>query len=493
MSVIWFVALALAIPVYSLAIRIYNAYFHPLARVPGPKLYIFTQIPFYYHTLKGDWNNVLKGLHDKYGPIVRFQANRVSLTTADAFKTIYGHKNDADKTFNKDFTSYRAKKTASHIINASHEDHKRMRRLISHAFSDKALRNQEPVLQSYVDKLMSRLSEASDRNESVDLVHWYNFATFDLIGDLAFGQSFHCLDSGNYHPWVKMIFENIKSFTYLTVARRLGMEGLAPYITPAHLVKSAREHAELTKETARKRIASKNTEREDFMSYILRHNDEKGMTENEIIENSNILIIAGSETTATLLSGASFYLLKNPEKMQKVVQEVRSSFTSEANITIQSVSQLPYMIAVLQETFRMYPPVPSILPRVCPKGGEYLEGYWIPEKASLGVPQWAAFQSGRNFRNPSTFVPERWLDDPEYAADQKAVVQPFSMGPRNCVGKNLAYAEMRLIFARLLWTYDIELMQESQNWSDQKIFALWEKKQLKVKLTKRVALPEQTA
>lgn len=58
---------------------------------------------------------------------------------------------------------------------------------------------------------------------------------------------------------------------------------------------------------------------------------------------------------------------------------------------------------------------------------------------------------------------------------------------------SLAYAEMRLIFARLLWTYDIELMPESENWNDQKIFALWEKKELKVKLTKRVGLPEQTA
>ncbi|CAI6029751.1 unnamed protein product [Clonostachys chloroleuca] len=491
MSFIWLVVLI--IPVYFVAIGIYNAYFHPLARVPGPKLYIFTQIPFNYHSIKGEWNNVLKQLHDQYGPIVRFDINRVSLTTADAFKTIYGHKNDADKTFHKDPSGYRAKKVASHIINANHEDHKRMRRLISHAFSDKALRNQEPVVQSYVDKLMGRLSEASDRNETVDLVRWYNFTTFDLIGDLAFGQSFQCLDSGNYHPWVRMIFENIKSFTYLMVARRLGFEGLAPYITPAHLAKSAREHAELTKETARKRIASKDTEREDFMSYILRHNDEKGMSEDEIIENSNILIIAGSETTATLLSGASFYLLKNPEKMEKVVQEVRSSFTSEADITIQSVSQLPYMIAVLQEAFRMYPPVPSILPRVCPKGGEYLEGYWLPENTMVGVPQWAAFQSARNFRNPSSFVPERWLDDPEYSGDQRAVVQPFSMGPRNCVGKNLAYAEMRLIFARLLWTYDIELMPESENWNDQKIFALWEKKELKVKLTNRVGLPEQTA
>lgn len=56
--------------------------------------------------------------------------------------------------------------------------------------------------------------------------------------------------------------------------------------------------------------------------------------------------------------------------------------------------------------------------------------------------------------------------------------------------ESLAYAEMRLIFARILWTYDIELMPESENWSDQPVFTLWEKKELRVKLMRRAGLPE---
>lgn len=135
-------------------------------------------------------------------------------------------------------------------------------------------------------------------------------------------------------------------------------------------------------------------------------------------------------------------------------------------------------------------------------------------QTSVGVAQWASYQSERNFCDADKFVPERWLGDPKYAHDVRDVLQPFSVGPRNCIGKkyvissfplfnpfvcvscvpavqasltlgagSLAYAEMRLILARLLWKFDLELMPESRNWSDQKIYTLWEKGAINVKLS----------
>jgi len=58
------------------------------------------------------------------------------------------------------------------------------------------------------------------------------------------------------------------------------------------------------------------------------------------------------------------------------------------------------------------------------------------------------------------------------------VFQPFSYGPRNCIGRALAYNEMRLILARVLWNFDMELCKESQDWATQKTFVLWEKSEL---------------
>ncbi|KAL2261273.1 hypothetical protein VTK26DRAFT_4494 [Humicola hyalothermophila] len=467
------------------AIRsVYRAFLHPLAKVPGPKLFAFWDLPYLYYSLRGEWPRKLKQLHDRYGPVVRFTQDNVSFNVPGAWKTIYGHRMPGQESFPKDRKMYR--KTVSgypNIVIANDEDHRRHRRLISHAFSEKALRGQEGVMQHYVDRLIARLTEKARAGEVVDLVRWYNFTTFDLIGDLAFGEPFGCLEDGKYHPWVAMIFQNIKLGVFNEILRRYpALDFLRSVLLPPRLVRSRMQHWALSQQTARRRIESGNVTREDFMSYILRHNDDKGMSTGEVIENANVLIIAGSETTATLLSGTTFYLLTNPDKYEKLVKEIRGAFEKEEDITLLTVGELKYLTAVFEEGFRMYPPIPFAVPRRTPLKGEYIEGYWIPGDISVGVSQWSAYQSEQNFRDPNQFIPERWLGEPRYADDKRDVLQPFSIGPRNCIGRNLAYAEMRLILARLLWNFDLELMPESRNWNDQRVYLIWEKGTMNVKV-----------
>lgn len=97
---------------------------------------------------------------------------------------------------------------------------------------------------------------------------------------------------------------------------------------------------------------------------------------------------------------------------------------------------------------------------------------------------YAVFRSPSNFKNPDLYVPERWLDDnPEYADDKKDALQPFSFGPRNCIGRNLAYIEMRLVLAKLIWHFDFELTEEGKNWVEkQYVYTVWEKIPLMIKL-----------
>ncbi|VUC36388.1 unnamed protein product [Clonostachys rosea] len=467
---------------------VYLVFFHPLSKIPGPPLYALSDLPYLYHLAQGTWPHVLKELHQKYGPSIRYTPADVSFTTPDAWKTIYDHKTSAAKSFIKDPRFY-VKGIHSedpHIINANREDHKRMRRLISHAFSEKALRGQETVMSQYIDLFITKMSEYAQSGQKLDIVKWYNFTTFDLIGDLSFGQPFGCLESGGYHPWVSMIFDDVRFSALAPIVKRHPiLKPLTRLFVPRGLMEKSKEHFKLTQETTLNRVASGNIEREDFMSYILRHNDEKGLSKGEMVENAGILIIAGSETTATLLSGTTFHLLKNPETYAKLVKEIRSAFESEEEITLLRVNELPYLIATFNEGFRAYPPVPIGTPRITPAGGEFIDGYWIPQGTSVSVSQMSSYHSDRNFRDPQQFVPERWLPngDPKYKSDAKSVLNPFSIGPRNCIGKNLAYAEMRLILARLLWRFDLELMPESREWDQQKIWSLWSKGELNVKLT----------
>lgn len=232
------------------------------------------------------------------------------------------------------------------------------------------------------------------------MVAWYNFATFDLIGHLAMGQPFGCLESGKYHPWVTKIFTSIKAISYSQAASRLGLQNWIGLVTPAHLRKATKEHFEFTEHVAGARLDAKDNNSKDFMSYILRYNDDRGMSRPEIIENSSLLIVAGSETTATLLSGVTYQLLTNAETYKKLVTEIRSAFATEEEITATAVDQQKYLLAVLSEGFRMCksspvkknshkadnvildPPVPAALGRVVPKGGDFVEGHWFPENVS---------------------------------------------------------------------------------------------------------------
>ena len=98
--------------------------------------------------------------------------------------------------------------------------------------------------------------------------------------------------------------------------------------------------------------------------------------------NSSSVLIAGSETTATMLSGVTYMLLKNPEALKKVTDEVRTTFTSASEITLTSVNVLTYMLACLNESLRSYPPVPFGMPRQVPPGGAHILGRYIPEGVS---------------------------------------------------------------------------------------------------------------
>ena len=111
-----------------------------------------------------------------------------------------------------------------------------------------------------------------------------------------------------------------------------------------------------------------------------------------------------------------------------------------------------------------------------------LEGQHVAGGMCVGMPMYAAFRSSSNWRSPDRFVPERWTGDPAYESDKRGALQPFSYGPRNCLGRQLAYQEIRLALAKMAWNFNLELCPESKNWADQKSFTFWAKPPLWVRM-----------
>ena len=153
------------------------------------------------------------------------------------------------------------------------------------------------------------------------------------------------------------------------------------------------------------------------------------------MSNASVLVAAGSETTATLLSGATYLLLSHPSSLERLRREVRSSFQSADEITIASASRLTYMVACLGEALRLYPPLTANLVRQAAEGGAVIAGHLVPGGTMMECQPWAMNHSSAHWKDPWAFRPERFLHNDTEEKDVMEALQPFSLGPRNCIGK----------------------------------------------------------
>ncbi|PGG95903.1 hypothetical protein AJ79_09813 [Helicocarpus griseus UAMH5409] len=485
----------ICVTILTLVRGFYNAYIHPARKFPGPKLWAAFHVFKDLTCAQGDIDNKLCELHGIYGPVVRISPDELSFVDERAWKDIYAHPNYLAKWPRFAFINDKPD-TPADIINSSHADHARIRRQLSHAFSEKALREQEGLIMAYFDVLMEKLADVAATGGKVDMVKWYNFTTFDIVSDLAFGESFSSLNNGEYHPWVASVFKNIRTFNVIrSFATYPGSKLIIGLLASAELRKSRKIHKDYSRTTVLKRLAKGTLEeRRDFLSYTLKHKDEdgQGMTEGEIIRTASTLIMAGSETTATLLSGITYFLCTNPNALHKATEEVRGAFAVESEINFLSASHLTYMLACLDEALRLYPPAPFLSQRLTHPGITNIAGYPVPGGMGVGVSRLAASRSPDYFFESDRFHPERWLEsatkDPSspFFNDARNSFQSFLVGPGACLGRNLAYNEMRTILARLLWRFDVELCPESKQWTrGQKTYLVWDKPPLMCRLKAR--------
>ena len=124
----------------------------------------------------------------------------------------------------------------------------------------------------------------------------------------------------------------------------------------------------------------------------------------------------------------------NTHILNKLTAEIRETFTSDDELKFENIIKLPYMNAVIEEGLRMFPSAPIGFVRTVPEGGDTVSGHWVPGGTTVSVGMWASTKSERNFKDPYIFRPERWMDK-DNATDKLGASNPFSMGPRGCIGK----------------------------------------------------------
>ncbi|KAF2871082.1 isotrichodermin C-15 hydroxylase [Massariosphaeria phaeospora] len=488
MLVLVVVAVVVAYEAYSI---VYNLYFHPLAKIPGPVFWRSTRIGFIWSLVRGQLVRDVRKLHEQYGDIVRTAPDEVSFARKEAWDQIFLPGPGGAPAFYKNPIFFKSPpgQPTNMVTTINIHENQRMRKVVLPAFTERALRAQEPVILGYATYLMDKFQEmatapgTNGNGAAINVNDWFNFFAFDLIGDLTFGESFGCMQSSSYHPWVKMLYAYLKGMVMLAATRFYPLlEKTLMALIPPSLRKMQDDHYQIAAKKISRRMNFEKT-RNDFMTPVLdpkTNPDFENISRDEVESTYQILIIAGSETTATALVGTANYLAQTPDKKQKLVDEIRSSFASADEINVTSTRDLPYLTAVIQEGLRLCNPVPAGLPRCVPEAGATVCGHWLPGRTSVIVSPMAIAHSPKYFYRASDFIPERWLPaqvrPSEFLNDALDSQFPFGLGQRNCPGKLLALTELKIVLAKMMFQFDMDVVPDKRLiWENLRTFIVVEK------------------
>ncbi|KAI1348872.1 benzoate 4-monooxygenase cytochrome P450 [Xylaria sp. FL0043] len=455
---------------YVLYSMIYNLYLHPLSHIPGPPIAAISNVPHCWWFIGGRHPYKMLELHTKYG-------------SAQSWKDIYGTRPGHSTFVKGDFYSggsFAGIGTTSIISERRPEIHKQMRNYLAGAFSDRAILDQEEIVAASVDAFIHIVGVRGSRKEGFSMSKILVSLAFDIAGDLSFGESFGALKSERLHPWIEVSLNAVLQGEIADALNRFPiLQTVLPLVMSRklnELTKDTKKNEELSRRVVEMRVKRK-TGRKDFLTQILEDRDPNVVSDQQVAAHASDFVIAGSDTTSTALSTLLYYLLKHPAAMARLTDEIRNSFQRYDEITYNSTLPLPYLRAALLETMRIYPPVPMGLPRIVPEGGDTVDGVFLPGGVTVSTNPIATCLSQVNFHEPWSFKPERWLERNE--ADDLQCSQPFSLGSRVCLGRNLAWLNLRTIAVKLIWVYDLELVNTELDWHrDSQMHSLWRKPDL---------------
>ncbi|OCL11142.1 putative cytochrome P450 [Glonium stellatum] len=470
---------------YTFVITVYNLYFHPLAAYPGPFLARSTLLWRIYHSMGGRFHIAIDRQHRKYGSVFRVSPNELSFASVESWKSIYGHPPAGKPSLIKsEFYEMYGAGFSSLCIGSERDPqkHNKMRKSLSAAFSTKALSEQEDIVTKTIDKFVIRIGKDGGlETGGLNMTKWYEMIAFDILGEMAFGESFHCMETGKPHFWSELILDHLYFITLADNLRRFPLVRTFAKLLFPSTVAVRNQNSVYSRDQVSKRLGKK-TSRKDFLTNLVGKLENGEIEREEMNAHVSTLVIAGGETVATFLAATTFYLLKSIACYGRLREEIRNRFASYGEINAASAQQLPYLQAVISEGLRIYPPGSQGFPRVSP--GVFVDGRWVPKGAEIYTSAWTVTHDERNFQSPMTFKPERWLDP--NSKDIKEASQPFSLGTRGCLGRNFAYMEINLILAKMLWKYNLELLNPDMDWEGKSyVHVMWWKPEVKVRFLER--------
>ncbi|KAJ5771747.1 hypothetical protein N7520_002276 [Penicillium odoratum] len=449
---------------------IYRIYLHPISHFPGPKLAAATHLYEFWFNRRGDFLWEIKRLHGQYGPIVRITPEEVHIQDASYYDEIYAggtRIRDKDPRFVQIFSAPHAM-----VSIVDHAHHKQRRGLLGEFFSKRSVVAMEGIINEKIKKLIARLTELKGTGNVVNMEAAFAAVTADIITQHAYGQSCNHLEDPDFNKkWKDAVLEtmgsrvSIKHFPILLSFLRVIPLGIMLLINSG-IAEILRIEALIRKLSHQKIQNSKVGPKEGKMTIFDAMNDEivpaEQRTPEYLVDEGHILLLAGTETTAKTLTTCMFYLLETPSALSKLRTEIKEIQRSTSKPpSWDSLQQLPYLTAVVNESLRLSYGLSCRLPRVAPNEALQYKQWKIPPGTPVSQSSYFVHMDPELFPNPDRFDPDRWLQAAKDGLRLDRYIVAFSRGSRQCIGINMAYAEIYLTLAQLITKLDFELYETS--------------------------------
>ncbi|OMP85179.1 Cytochrome P450 67 [Diplodia seriata] len=422
------------------SMAIYRLFFSPIRHFPGPRIAALTSFYRVYASIRSNIRlfSEIEKLHQQYGDYVRVGPREISILNPAAIPLLYGSKTQCRRGPWYDHIS--GKEEDKHVLLVKDPaTHSWRRRILDRGLSSKALVDYEHRIQRTVDELIAALDART--GTPIDMTEWVNFFSFDAMGRIAYNHDFGMLKNGVDTVSVEGRSTSLKALH--SAMKALGVLGPVPWLF--RMIGQTGAGGEITA----------------FFQWCheaMHMKQRVRLTPRALANTSSLLILAGSDTTASAITNALFYLSCNPPALARLRAELDAASPSPSVAASPPAS--PYLDAVINETLRLKPPACGSLGReiVAPAGLTLPDGTHIPAGVVAAVPTWALQRDARWWgADAGVWRPERW--EGLKTDGEAAAFIPFSRGAGRCPGERLAYVEMRRVVAGVVGRFEVRLAE----------------------------------
>lgn len=423
-------------------------------------------------------------LTESAGPYVRYAPQRLNINNTQALRDVYSGSKNFAKSGNYRVLRHGAANTLTMINKA---EHARRRRIISQGVSDAALRAHEPTIMAHIKKCFIAVADSDEKSLGLlqpiseqeegwsqprNMSDWFNWLTFDIMGDVIFGIRYNLLGSAA-HRAIPVAIEdsNVRVSVLLQspIIRQIGR--LDRWLFPK-AIEARNQFLRFVAGLVDQVMKPECTPVARTVVSVLKSSIDPvscdRLSSKEILAESTTLCVAGADTSSTALAAIFYYLSQNRRVYRRLRKEVRDAFEHEDEIKSGPIlGKLSYLRACIDESLRMSPPAGSSLFREVLPGGATVDGHRFPPGVEIGVPIYGIHHNAAYYPQPFEYRPERWLNgecgnSTESVEEAHAAFCPFSIGTRSCVGKSMAMVELSLAVAFAMFSFDLKVADERQ-------------------------------